>query len=485
MDMTVVCKRRLPNWDVGIPEITDPNTWPTFSLLRVNARAADSGISASVSPHNRWARCFWIYSVFFDAPNDSRLRGRSHSSASACFIPTASFPRGRHPHKKGPARSLESNANATSSASNTSTKSVVAPRPACLRRPPTLFTPSPASRLRAAARIHSRGVVEHLRVEAYLRSAQLVIARAREGGGAAVRALTSDSQATAGLLREEEAVEEKRAELARAVGSRKTWTMDGGSSEEMQGMIPRGGAGLPRRGGTRGRATPTRWRTWSSRWCIPLFAPTPALAVQETITDAPGPGEPRHTHEIHHDPTTHRTALSDARPPAPGPAQLALAQAQAQASRRCSSTHALGLIAARGRMNERSSRASAAHPRDARCSRIRNPLLPCTRRGARGVGRVSVKAPQRSASIGNRACARWGTSSRRWRACHGALPGVDVYVPAANSLKTLMVLRLSPLAAHLNESLTSLKFTRTLGVYAVPPRVTLSASMRRTRTRGR
>ncbi|KAJ7444156.1 hypothetical protein FB451DRAFT_1189699 [Mycena latifolia] len=144
-----------------------------------------------------------------------------------------------------------------------------------LRRAPPVSavrTPSPASRLCAAARIQSRGLVEHLRVEL---AAQLVTAGARSvrmRTGRSWRACREDgarlrgqnaarswprarypctARATAGLLREEEeAVEEMekrvgalRAELARAVGSGKSsWTMEGGGSEETQRDPARGGA---------------------------------------------------------------------------------------------------------------------------------------------------------------------------------------------------------------------------------------------------
>ncbi|KAJ7483677.1 hypothetical protein FB451DRAFT_1555565 [Mycena latifolia] len=128
------------------------------------------------------------------------------------------------------------------------------PRPARLRRSHTLFlTPSSALRLRAAARIQSRGVVEHLRV------AQLVILGARSvpalyAGGLALTpdsllpagkpasASAGEMPRAAGLLLEATEEAEKKGKRVGAVGSRKSWTTDSGGSKETQAMIPRAGA---------------------------------------------------------------------------------------------------------------------------------------------------------------------------------------------------------------------------------------------------
>ncbi|KAJ7444160.1 hypothetical protein FB451DRAFT_1568451 [Mycena latifolia] len=286
-------------------------------------------------------------------PRDEIAQAQSHSLG------------GRHPHKKGTARRLDSNANATSSASTSTgaSKPAVTPRPARLRLR--------LSRLRAAARVQSRGVVEHLRVEVPCRAAcdRRRVQRAREDGEAAARAealaLTTNSPVPAGKtafvsademrcavgrergIRARKKVEEKEAhaELAGAVGSRKSWTTDGGAcvfpfflslcppalmhlteSEEMQGMIPRAvvqvfrvAEGLTDKGNT----------------CT-----TEDYPQQETITDAPGRSEPLRTHDIHHRSMPHRTPVSVVCAPAlTGPAQVLSLLAQSVSAERSLPAH--------------------------------------------------------------------------------------------------------------------------------------------------
>ncbi|KAJ7483656.1 hypothetical protein FB451DRAFT_1440027 [Mycena latifolia] len=226
-------------------------------------------------------------------------------------------------------------------------------------RPPP---PSSASRLRAAARIQSLGVVEHLRAEAYLRAAQLGIAdarslRARTPGlrraGRRSRSRRKCSRAErrapprtrCGAQSAASAISaygtgndwaaargdggggeegEARGGAARAQSSRAGWAAGpagrwrAGTSEETQRMIPRAVAQVFGAQGQRqrlhdGGPAPS---------CVPLF---PILlshsytsltctspAVQEPITDALGPAEPPRAHEI-------RTTVSDT-PAFTGPA---------------------------------------------------------------------------------------------------------------------------------------------------------------------
>ncbi|KAJ7434231.1 hypothetical protein FB451DRAFT_1572076 [Mycena latifolia] len=129
-------------------------------------------------------------------------------------------------------------------------KSAVTP----LRRAPpasAVRTPSPASRLRAVARIQSRGVVEHLRVEAYLLVSQLVAAGACSVCvPAAKTALPSADEMWRALIREREG--EIRC------GLRERHRTRGGAGGDVAGLVretealgdaaddsARGGAGLP------------------------------------------------------------------------------------------------------------------------------------------------------------------------------------------------------------------------------------------------
>ncbi|KAJ7435624.1 hypothetical protein FB451DRAFT_1418008 [Mycena latifolia] len=296
---------------------------------------------------NGWARCFRIYGVFVDAPNDSRLRRRSHSMSLRAFkrsvLARASLhgpclalrarithPRGeiaeapghsrggRHPHKKGTARRLESSAKATSSASTSPSA-------------PTSAAFTSLTSVRSGSNL-SRGVVEYLRAEAYLLAVQLVTAGAR-----------SPARASA---------DEMRGAVDRERGIR--------------GMIPRAVAQVFRVA----EALKLKGCTYTMER-QPLEIP----AVQETITNlfapAPGPTEPPRKHGIHHRSTTRRTI-----PPSRTHART---RSPALRSLLAQSWTCAGLIAARVRTNERGSGAAGRRARErdgAAAQRInRNPSL--------------------------------------------------------------------------------------------------------------
>ncbi|KAJ7444214.1 hypothetical protein FB451DRAFT_1568481 [Mycena latifolia] len=168
-------------------------------------------------------------------------------------------------------------------------------------RPPP---PSSASRLRAAARIQSLGVVEHLRAEAYLRAAQLGIADARSLRARTPGLRRAAARGEAGArLRGRDAVRSRPRVRYPGTARGTTWLLRQ-AQEEVQEKEMR--AELA--GATLGIIPRT----------VAQFLEI--SAVQEMITDTP----PRkhEMHEMHHRSTTHHTAVSDARTHAfTGPAQ--------------------------------------------------------------------------------------------------------------------------------------------------------------------
>ncbi|KAJ7483668.1 hypothetical protein FB451DRAFT_1364509 [Mycena latifolia] len=355
----------------------------------------------------------------------SRLPGPHN--ASQTVIPSGDDIRTR----RAPPDASSPTPNATSAASTSADapKSAIAPRPARLRRPHILFlTPhqprvcvqrleSKSRRRRAPPR---RGLVTAGARSARVRAARLRRAqrtlRARggaraHGGLAGARgmparasadelrcALARECEEGEGRVRCEAKEKDKRVgalrmELAGAMDAE--WGLRGryralsgrveGLSGDVAGLLrekevlggaghdpARSGAGLPRRGGARGRAAPLRWRASTSR-------------LQETITDAPGPTELPRTHEIYHHPATHRTAVTDVR-------VLALRPCAGGLAARALGLHTLRIRRPRARRGAESRRSSGQ------------------RAPARGVGVGRVKEPQRinrsrralGASVGGR-----------------------------------------------------------------------------------
>ncbi|KAJ7743722.1 kinesin-domain-containing protein [Mycena maculata] len=251
-------------------------------------------------------------------------------------------------------------------------------------------------------------------------------------------------------------------------GSGKSWTMEGGGTEETQGMIPRAVAQVFR---VAEELKDKGWTYTMEGQFLEIY--------NETITDllapAPGPSEPAKKHEIHHDPRTHQTRVADVRTPAlTSPSQVLSLLAQAQGRRRVAATL----------MNERSSRSHSVFT-----LRIRGTHAGGEEERVGALNLVDLAGSERLATVGHGQLGAstngGGGGGERLKetqsinrslsalgdvvAALGSGPGA--HVPYRNSKltyllqnslsgnsKTLMVLNLSPLAAHLSESLTSLRF---------------------------
>ncbi|KAJ7688187.1 P-loop containing nucleoside triphosphate hydrolase protein [Mycena rosella] len=246
-------------------------------------------------------------------------------------------------------------------------------------------------------------------------------------------------------------------------GSGKSWTMEGGGTEETQGMIPRAVAQVFR---VAEELKDKGWTYTMEGQFLEIY--------NETITDllapAPAAGEAPRKHEIHHHPTTHLTTVSDAlTPPLTSPAQVLALLAQAQGRRRVAATL----------MNERSSRSHSVFT-----LRVRG--AHASGEGARlgTLNLVDLAGSERLATLGlgGSVGGAGGERLKETQSINRSLSalgdvvaalgsGAGAHVPYRNSKltyllqnslsgnsKTLMVLNLSPLAAHLNESLTSLRF---------------------------
>ncbi|KAF8210692.1 P-loop containing nucleoside triphosphate hydrolase protein [Mycena galopus ATCC 62051] len=271
-------------------------------------------------------------------------------------------------------------------------------------------------------------------------------------------------------------------------GSGKSWTMEGGGTEETQGMIPRAVAQVFR---VAEELKDKGWTYTMEGQFLEIYNET----ITDLLSPAPAPSDPPRKHEIHHHPTTHLTSVSDVlTPKLDGPEQVMSLLAQAQGRRRVAATL----------MNERSSRSHSVFTMRIRGER--------TLAGGAGGGEGNVRVgtlnlvdlagSERLATLGHGSSALGastmggpGTGAERLKetqsinrslsalgdvvAALGSGPGS--HVPYRNSKarslfllyrgltyllqnslsgnsKTLMVLNLSPLAAHLNESLTSLRF---------------------------
>ncbi|KAJ7022667.1 kinesin-domain-containing protein [Mycena alexandri] len=243
-------------------------------------------------------------------------------------------------------------------------------------------------------------------------------------------------------------------------GSGKSWTMEGGGTEETQGMIPRAVAQVFR---VADELKDKGWTYTMEGQFLEIYNET----ITDLLSPPPTASDPPRKHEIHHHPLTHLTSVSDVRSPAlTSPAQVLTLLAQAQGRRRVAATL----------MNERSSRSHSVFTlrirgvheskREERMGTLNLVDLAGSERlgAAGGGGGHSGERLKETQSI-NRSLSALGDVV----AALGSGPGA--HVPYRNSKltyllqnslsgnsKTLMVLNLSPLAAHLNESLTSLRF---------------------------
>ncbi|KAF7345682.1 Kinesin-like protein [Mycena venus] len=247
-------------------------------------------------------------------------------------------------------------------------------------------------------------------------------------------------------------------------GSGKSWTMEGGGTEETQGMIPRAVAQVFR---VAEELKDKGWTYTMEGQFLEIYNET----ITDLLSPPPAPGDPPRKHEIHHHPTTHLTSVSDVLSPAlTSPEQVMTLLAQAQSRRRVAATL----------MNERSSRSHSVFT-----LRIRG--THASGEGGRlgTLNLVDLAGSERLATLGHglgSSVAGGGERLKETQSINRSLSalgdvvaalgsGPGAHVPYRNSKltyllqnslsgnsKTLMVLNLSPLAAHLNESLTSLRF---------------------------
>ncbi|KAJ6606910.1 P-loop containing nucleoside triphosphate hydrolase protein [Mycena sp. CBHHK59/15] len=262
-------------------------------------------------------------------------------------------------------------------------------------------------------------------------------------------------------------------------GSGKSWTMEGGGAEETQGMIPRAVAQVFR---VADELEDKGWTYTMEGQFLEIYNEM----ITDLLSPPPAAGEPPRKHEIHHHPTTHLTTVSDVlTPPLSSPTQVMALLAQAQSRRRVAATL----------MNERSSRSHSvftlrirgthASGEGERMGTLNLVDLAGSERlaslglGASVAGGERLKetqsinrslsalgdvvaalgsGPGRMCRIGTRRCAAFLLQSRLEQADGDLQLTYLLQNSLSGNSKTLMVLNLSPLAAHLNESLTSLRF---------------------------
>ncbi|KAJ6579097.1 kinesin-domain-containing protein [Mycena vulgaris] len=244
-------------------------------------------------------------------------------------------------------------------------------------------------------------------------------------------------------------------------GSGKSWTMEGGGTEETQGMIPRAVAQVFR---VAEELKDKGWTYAMEGQFLEIYNET----ITDLLSPPPAATEPPRKHEIHHHPTTHLTSVSDVlTPPLTSPTQVMALLAQAQSRRRVAATL----------MNERSSRSHSVFT-----LRIRGTHASGEGERLGTLNLVDLAGSERLATLGLGASVAGGERLKETQSINRSLSalgdvvaalgsGPGAHVPYRNSKltyllqnslsgnsKTLMVLNLSPLAAHLNESLTSLRF---------------------------
>ncbi|KAJ7483612.1 hypothetical protein FB451DRAFT_1439958 [Mycena latifolia] len=397
---------------IGIPAITGPSTWHTF-LLR--AQRADSWISASVSPQTTW-----LGAVFPD---------REYAPNYICLLPAK-----------------EKQLHVFAALQTIST---------CLK-PPTeeqLHAPFYArGQLQRPTHLHRPQGLCGRRRRSPPPHPVLLGARQAHRIGLYHRRTSSAAHSPASTRKMWRSVEEKEkrlgvlhAELARAFdaacGLRERYCalngrvdrMGGGGLREKEASgdggdaSPRGSAGLPHRKGWTYTMEGQFLEVVRTSLYSTLLSPSHTFthmspAVQEPITDAPGPNEPPCTHGIDH-------------------RRLGRAHARAHGARAARARTQFSRCASAGRT--RAGRASSwgAESREPGGQRAARDAR------ARGVGRVKET---QSTNRSLRALGDVVAALRR--AC--ALSELE----GAANFAQLTVLNLSLLAAHLNESLTSLRF---------------------------
>ncbi|KAJ7230232.1 C-terminal kinesin [Mycena pura] len=244
-------------------------------------------------------------------------------------------------------------------------------------------------------------------------------------------------------------------------GSGKSWTMEGGNTEETQGMIPRAVAQVFR---VADELKDKGWTYSVEGHFLEIYNET----ITDLLSPPPAAGDPPRKHEIHHHPVTHLTSVSDVQTPAlTSPAQVLALLAQAQRRRRVAATL----------MNERSSRSHSVFT-----LRIRGTHAAGEAERMGTLNLVDLAGSERLATLGLGASVAGAERLKETQNINRSLSalgdviaalgnGPGAHVPYRNSKltyllqnslsgnsKTLMVLNLSPLEAHLNESLTSLRF---------------------------
>ncbi|KAF8883338.1 kinesin-domain-containing protein [Gymnopilus junonius] len=249
-------------------------------------------------------------------------------------------------------------------------------------------------------------------------------------------------------------------------GSGKSFTMEGGASESSSGMIPRAVEQMFR------VAEDMKTRGWEYKMEGQFLE-----IYNETVNDLLGKGEfDKKKHEIKHDPKTGSTRVTDVEVvQLSSPSQVRSLLAIAQSRRSMAATL----------MNERSSRSHSVFT--LRISGVNVGIDDCPGTGEKCEGSLNLVdlagSERLNVSFANGADKERVKETQSINKSLSALgdviaalgekgeKGGDKHIPYRNSKltyllqnslsgnsKTLMVLNLSPLAAHLQESLTSLRF---------------------------
>ncbi|KDQ51067.1 hypothetical protein JAAARDRAFT_62813 [Jaapia argillacea MUCL 33604] len=241
-------------------------------------------------------------------------------------------------------------------------------------------------------------------------------------------------------------------------GSGKSWTMEGGSTDATAGMIPRAveqvfraAEGLKHKG----------WEYTMEGQFLEIY--------NETINDLLGKHEfDKKKHEIKHDPKTHQTSITETTTiPLPSPTRVRSLLSLAASRRSVASTL----------MNERSSRSHSIF-----ILRITGKNAKTGEESRGSLNLVDLAGSERlkeSGVLGDRERLKETVNINRSLSALGDVVAAlgeksekgEKHIPYRNSKltyllqnslsgnsKTLMILNVSPLAAHLNESLCSLRF---------------------------
>ncbi|KAF6759510.1 P-loop containing nucleoside triphosphate hydrolase protein [Ephemerocybe angulata] len=248
-------------------------------------------------------------------------------------------------------------------------------------------------------------------------------------------------------------------------GSGKSFTMEGGPTDSTAGMIPRAVEQVFR----------VSEEMKSKGWEYKLegqFLEIYNEAIHDLLIPSTAPDADKKKHDIKHDPKTGRTSVTEATVvPLQSPSQVRVLLTRAQSRRSVAATL----------MNERSSRShsvftlriSGVNVAGEKCEGCLNlvDLAGSERLNVSfGPGVTEKERVKETQSI-NKSLSALGDVISALGERGSSLSGKEVHIPYRNSKltyllqnslsgssKTLMVLNLSPLAAHMNESLTSLRF---------------------------